>query len=386
MKFMKKFWQKNSRGLSFWVKLLFFWQVGLTAVALLSGLVIAPREGFVYTEFKKTVNPPLFWSRANFDGIHYLGISRGGYGLYQQAFFPFYPKLISFFRPFFAGRDLLAAIFISGVCLAISIWLLYRLTRFDFGEEVARCSTVFLLLFPTAFFFGLAYTESLFLALVLGSFLAARRKRWFLAGALGALASYTRLVGIFLLPALVWEWWEQNKGKGLKHLIHPKALGLGLIPLGLLAFMRYLWLNYQDPLLFVHVQPFFGAERSGGRVILLYQVFWRYFRMILTTKADPLYFAVWLELLTMLGFIFLLFWAYKKKVRGSYLVFSLFALILPTLSGTLSSMPRYVLVVFPGFIALGTIKSTKLRGLFMLGFGLLSLVAAGLFFQGYWVS
>ena len=41
---------------------------------------------------------------------------------------------------------------------------------------------MFLLIFPTAYFLHIGYTESLFLALVLGSFLAARTDRWWLAG------------------------------------------------------------------------------------------------------------------------------------------------------------------------------------------------------------
>jgi hypothetical protein len=48
--------------------------------------------------------------------------------------------------------------------------------------------------------------------------------------------------------------------------------------------MYYLKANFGDPLLFFRVQPHFGAGRAGGRLILLYQVFWRYLKMLLTVE------------------------------------------------------------------------------------------------------
>jgi len=47
------------------------------------------------------------------------------------------------------------------------------------------------------------------MALVLGSFLAARTERWWLAGALGGLAALARINGLVLIPALAAEAFTQ---------------------------------------------------------------------------------------------------------------------------------------------------------------------------------
>ena len=150
--------------------------------------------------------------------------------------------------------------------------------------------------------------------------------------------------------------------------------------------MRFLQINFNDSLIFFHNQPFFGVSRPEGKIVLLYQVLFRYFKMILTTKLDPLYFTVWLEFLAVAGFIFLLIKSYLVKIRRSYLVFSLLTLLAPTLIGTFSSLPSYVLVLFPCFIYLGMIKSAKTRVIIQVIFILSAIFSVLLFFNGYWVA
>ena len=55
-------------------------------------------------------------------------------------------------------------------------------------EEIAERAVLLLLLFPTSFFLTAFYTEGLFLLLTVGAFLAARRGRWAVAGALATLS------------------------------------------------------------------------------------------------------------------------------------------------------------------------------------------------------
>ena len=115
-------------------------------------------------------------------------------------------------------------------------------------------------------------------------------------------------------------------------------------------------------------------------------------KMIIT--VDPhqyLYFNVWLEFLVALIFLLLLIlgWGKRKKyqIPASFLIFASFAYLLPTLTGTFSSLPRYVLACFPAFMVLEKLLSQKrlFRIYFVfsiLGFTLL----AAFFFRGYWVA
>jgi hypothetical protein len=115
--------------------------------------------------------------------------------------------------------------------------------------------------------------------------------------------------------------------------------------------MIYLKIKFNDPFLFVNVQNSFGSGRETKKIILIYQVFWRYLKMFFTVNPqNPIFFTTCLELFSTLLFIILIIYGYFKKIRPSYLIYGSLALILPTLTGNLSSMPRYLLVIFPAFI------------------------------------
>lgn len=365
---MKKFWENNKKIIKFILLIFIAWQVVLFIVGLYSSKFITPKRQFMYNDEKDFSNPVWLWNRANFDGVHYLQISRNGYGLYQQAFFPLYPKLIKSLRPLFGKMDLVAGVLISGFSSLLIFYLFYKLILIDFKEKVAKKALLAFIVFPTSFYLGCVYTESIFIALVLGSFCFARKGKWLAAGVLGALSSYCRIPGIFLFPALILEWFEQRSED------EKKTNWRSLLPIFLI------------PLMFWRIQPYFSAGRSGGKIILLYQVFWRYLKMILTTKADLLYFNVWMEVLTAVVFLILLFIAFRRNIRKSYLLFSVISFLVPTLTGTFLSLPRFALTMFPCFIVFGMVKNKLLYSLMLVVFAILLLVSSGLFFNGYWVS
>ncbi len=75
-----------------------------------------------------------------------------------------------------------------------------------------------------------------------------------------------------------------------------------------------------------------------------------------------------------------------KKMRPSYWLFSLFTLLIGTLNGTFTSMPRYVIpsmiFIFP-FIVMQ--RKIKLNIIFVIS-GLLMVVLTMMFIRGYWVA
>jgi mannosyltransferase PIG-V len=143
------------------------------------------------------------WNR--WDAPHYIEIARTGYktGI-DLVVHPLFPALIRGFE--FVTRDYLASAFlVSGLALIAAIPLLRRLVALDHSPQIALRACWFFLIFPTAYFLQIGYTESVFLALVFGAFLASRTDRWWLAGLLGMLAAMTRMNGLVLLPALAVE-------------------------------------------------------------------------------------------------------------------------------------------------------------------------------------
>lgn len=360
------------------------WRIWLQ-VFLWLGIFVLPLKSILIGGADKYFLHPGLWAWSNFDGEHYLAIAQHGYGDFEQAFFPFYPFLIKTFAPFFGSNlfsFLLSSLFLSHVFFFLAVLIFYLLVRIDYDNRVSKKAVIFLLVFPTSFFFISSYTESLFLFLVLGSFYSSRRGHWFIASVLGILAASTRPIGIFLFPALLWEWWSQHD--------HPRSIRslipILLIPLGLLYYVNFLNVSYGDPLLFIRSQPFFGAERSVDKVVLIYQVFWRYFKMAMTTRFDPLYYTIWLELLSTVIFLGGLIAALHKKVRFSYLIFAFFAFLTPTLTGTFSSMPRYVLVLFPCFIVFAKTKESIVSKIIILVSCVLLALTTIFFTRGYFVG
>lgn len=366
------------------IKNVFLWRVFITLVSIVGILLVPFKDSFPYrNEILKPFGSPVFWSWGNFDGVHYLNIAREGYfAEFSQAFFPVFPLLIRYLNIFFQNH-LATGLFLSHVSFVFFIYYLYKLILLDHDKYVAKKAILALILFPTSFYFVSLYTESFFMLLVVGSFYAFRTKRQTLGIILAAIASSTRIVGIFLLPALLYEKYISLPKNQNKNFVH--YLPFAFIGLGLFSYMAHLYINYGDALYFLHAQPSFGAGRSD-KLILLYQVIYRYIKMLFTVYPLSLVFlTVVQEFVSSIFFLFLLLKGVLKG-RFSYYIFSFLAFITPTLTGTFSSMPRYVLVLFPAFILIGQTKNRLLFQAYIIVSVILLIINTILFTRGYWVA
>lgn len=350
------------------------WRLFLFSVAYISPTII-PTFGnkFPYPNDLRQSNLPHFiWSWGNFDGVHYLRIANKFYDdQYTQTFFPLYPLLIKIFSILTFDNLIISALLISNAAFLAALILFYKLLIKNFSENVAFWSCLFLLTFPTSFYFGSIYTEGLFFLLLILSFYLYGKGQVLAASIAGSASSATRLVGIFLAPSLV-------KNYKIKSLIP-----VLIVPTGLISYMIYLKIAFNDPFYFLTAQSFFGQERST-QVLLLPQVFWRYFK-ILTTTSGSIFFNAALELASTLFAIVLLIFA-TKIVKRQWLIFSWAAVLVPTLTGTLTSMPRYILVAFPIYIVLAHVKNAFIKVMILIVFLTLLSICTLFFTQGYWVA
>lgn len=357
------------------------WRMGLFIVAFISGLLISFGNKFPYAEsllFNSHL-PKFIWSFANFDGVHYLTIAKSGYAAnFTQVFFPLYPILMRTLN-ILINNYVLSGLIISNLAFFLSLVLFYKLLKLDFDDNKIINTILLFIIFPTSFYFGSIYTESLFFLFVIASFYSARKNNWLLAGFFGFLASLTRFFGVFLLPALLIECYLQKRSLR-------SVIPLMLIPIGLSLYMLYLKTNFNDPLFFIHAQPVFGAQRTSGDIILFPQVVFRYIKILLSVNPLSLpFFNALFEFIVSILFLFLSL-AALIKTRLSYSIFSFVAYIIPTLTGTFSSMPRYVLILFPCFIIIGQLKSSVLKNLIYMIFLSLMITSIILFTSGYWVA
>jgi hypothetical protein len=377
---------------SYALKIIFafvLWRIALFIIAY-SAILILPIFGnrFPYWDMmlSPTGLPSWIWGFGNFDGVHYLRIVTMGYesSQYSQAFFPLYPIFIKIIT-WYSGNYLISLISTNFIFL-LALFVIYKLFEIDFSKKTAFYTILLLLIFPTSFYFGSIYSESIFLFFVSSFLYLLRKKNYLAAGIYGFLACSTRILGLWLILVYLIEVYLENRNQNIKQLLTVNIVaGLLLIPLGLILYMFYLGVNFNDPLLFLNSQPAFGAERNNFPIILFPQVFYRYIKMILTIQwSSLLFFNVILELIfALFSFILLLFSC--KKIRFSYWLFSFGCWLTPTLTGTFSSMPRYVLMMFL-LLPLFTRMQKRYYIFFVILFIILGMLLTALFTRGYWVA
>lgn len=314
---------------------------------------------------------PMLGVIAQFDGVHYLTIIENGYlgtGLIQ-AFFPIYPflvKLVSLNNPYWPV--IVQSAFITNIIIFIGIALIFpQFIRQSLNYSAnLKWFWLSLLLFPTSFFLIMLYSEGLFFLLMLLFFIAIFQQKWWVGALLAGLASGTRLIGLFFLPVLLFEWFFTWFNKGDRNLSwwlfadlwlwikmnFFQIIVISLISLsGWLIYSGYLWITFNDPLYYFHVQEEFAVGRSE-EIVLLPQVAFRYLKMMVYSDFSNAYVVMleeaWLSFLAVLALFFS--W---KLVKPSIWLFSFLSFILPTLTGTFTSMPRYLLLMPVIWLVLG---------------------------------
>jgi len=316
------------------------------------------------------------WNR--WDASHYLRLAEHGYATsgdtrVSLVFFPLYPWLVRG-AAFFVRNYMAAAFVVSGIASIAVGLLLQKLVRLDESEAVARNTVWFLFIFPTSYFLHIAYTESLFLALTLGCFLAARNERWELAGLLGAGACLTRVNGLILGFALATEvihqYWKTRR-------INLRWLWIGVVPLG---FLGYLWLNHEvtgDYFAFTKIMHEHWYKKFASPWFGIHDLWLRALGLNVNEGLNELVAVAILSICTV--------WSWFR-LRPSYSVWITLNWVLITSTAFVLSVPRYTLTLFPVFILFARATSGRRFWFAMLTIGSLLYFAlyAGRFAQGLW--
>ena len=322
------------------------------------------------------------------DAIHYLSIAGHGYAAPPDtAFFPLYPLLIHL-GSWLTGSAALAAILISAGCFALALVLLHRLTELELGRPAADATVVLLAFAPLSFFFTAVYTESLFLALSVATIYAARREHWALAGGLGALAALTRVTGVLLVIPMAAVCLRRRRGtwRRLVSILAPAAALIGY--LGFLGMRGFGWLApLQQQAAVQHLHRFTGPidamlaaihSAAAGAAAILGGNAPTYAPSLagaLSPSAESVYlFAVGLLAVFALA-------AGLRSLPRPYTAYALAVLIVciasPVAGQPLKSLDRYVLTIFPLWMAAGRWASQRrlVRPLALAGAALLALFA-----------
>lgn len=267
------------------------------------------------------------------------------------VFFPLFPWIVGIVDTVVAAPAT-SAILVSTVASLFVAPLLYRLVATELGHRIGLLSAVFLLVFPTAYFLHIGYTESLFLALALGSLWMARTGRWWGAGALGLLAALTRVNGLVLVPALAVEAVLQWRRTG-----NPPLAAIAAMALVGIGFGIYLLVNlavYGDPLAFTQIQrDTWSKELSWPWIGIANITAW-----FSDPNIDSALLYGWAELAAVLvGLAATIVTAVRWRPSWAAWMAGNWLLIVST--GFVLSVPRYALVLFGIVVGMAVIAQRR---------------------------
>jgi hypothetical protein len=279
------------------------------------------------------------WER--FDTLWYLHIAQYGYDQPMAViFYPLYPALI---RIVSVGTPAMAAsLLISTAAAFFSFWGLLRLTESERTSRRRIAVLVVLAAWPSSFVLFAGYAESLTLALIVWAVIFAREGGWEPATLCGFLAGLCRPSGVLVaVPLFVLAWRSRRL----------RSLSVVFSPIGLLGYWGWLhWSGrpsvveayriYQGAML----APPWASLAEAARLIMGHG------DVVLGLKL----------ILVALAAVFSL----RREIRLEDKLFAL-AMVIQMLMYTgrpLLGGPRYVLPMYPAFLALGGYAARRWNG------------------------
>lgn len=353
--------------------------VNLFALVALNRLNCSPDTAFQWMPLiikqpvQQSWNPIELHNR--WDSYWYLDIAQNGYSLRGEedisnvVFFPLYPLLIRWVTPLVGNNPVLAGWLLSCVFLLLAAGLLTRLCEEFHPEFSPHLPLVFLLAHPAAFFLNAVYTESLFLFLSVATVLWARRRHFLFAGLCAALASATRLSGLFLCAFLLIEFVQIN---GWRTIWTRRILPLAIAPLGTIAFFLYHWITFGDFFLYLEAQSHFGRDFSVNLADLTFN----HHAGLANNLLD------WSHTLV----AFTLAIVVCCRLRWSYGAYMLISLLVPLSTGSALAMPRYSMVLFPMYMIAAAVRSPLAKNSWLFASTLFLALDIIRFVNHYWTS
>lgn len=320
------------------------------------------------------------------DGRWYLLIAQHGYPhrMYQEglgsrwAFFPAFPAAIravaEVTRLSLPDAAVLAA-FVFGLTATVAVWLAVREV---FGERLANRATLLFAFFPLSCMLSFAYTEGLFLTAAAGALYALQRRWWITAALFACLAGLTRNTGAVvilcvLVVAIPAAWRERR--------LRP-AVAAALAPLGLVSFMAYGWAMVGTPLAFLTSERFWQGQHFVWFMTPVNALL-----SLVTVSAHGLHLAqaAWCTaavVFVYFGVVCLLALSRARRVPAVWWLYTLGTVAIAFSAFYSQSIPRYTMVAFPLFVAIGWKLRTVSRTALIAAFGCLQGVLTVIFLIG----
>jgi hypothetical protein len=303
---------------------------------------------------------PFMNKQVSWDSEFYLSIAINGYNdpyvtkvkvngkviPLSYAFFPFYPAMIWLFSwPLkIFGMNAIATATLAGVIVSIlgalcGMIALYYMARNKLKESGGFRAAFYLIIFPSAFFLSVIYTEGLFIGLAFSSLVFMLHRKWVFASILASCAVLTRSVGVVLIvPMGIIFLRDLNYKKILSNINFNNLIKIGFIILPLIVFLiwKFSYLGRQFDIIQKawFGRGLFSINKSLASWIYAFQMVFSKYNQSMAYHLMEIIFPI-LALIAC-GFTFR---HYPEIATFSFIVI-LFALF----SGDIQGMYRYVLV------------------------------------------
>ncbi len=319
---------------------------------------------------------------STWDSHHYLELVERGYraGEPSSAMYPLFPALIRAADPL--GAPVPIGLALSQLCFLCGCALLYWIVEARHGARAASASVLALAAYPGSCFYGLIYTEALFLVLSLALFFCIERGRHGWAAAAGFLLPLTRTVGVLAILPLACTFWERR---------HARAQAAGTllvassVAAGCAAYFGWLHLATGNALEGIEAQAFYVSEPSFAKLVdplgFLAELF--------TVKGVLSFRGGFIDRVVFASYAALLIPIWRTCTRGEFL-WALGLGFVPAAAVSFMSFTRYTSVIFPLFIVVGVYlarpENARVAGGALRMSLLFQLLLLGMHASSFWVG
>ena len=345
-----------SVAFAIFLKALYFSQALLLNYTTGTGDYTASFDGYIHT-LKK--NDAFWYERIATQGYPViderseLGYHDGAeYRQSEWAFFPLYPLLTASLAHV-PGMSIDLAFLVISYFFSLAAFLLFYLFILGFSGErkLALITTLLLMAFPFHYYFTVFYTEAIFLALTVGSFICILKGRYGICSVMLAALALLRPNGIVIVVPLYYFMLEkEGLATGLrlqwKDILRTENMvrtaWFLTAPLAFLAYGYYQYRMTGEFFAFSIAQegwyreprfPLLSLFREGN----------------LANQFDSVY---------TIGFMLFAIFIWKRLPVSLNLIIWL-GILLPLASGTVQSMPRFISVIFPFMMIMGSVLTSS---------------------------
>lgn len=279
----------------------------------------------------------------------------------SYAYLPFYPAMIRLFvwplkllglNPIATAS--LAAVIVSALGTLGGMAALHFLARDERDESQAWRAVFYLMVFPSAFFLLMAYTEGLFVGLAFGSLALLKQRKWLWAALLAACAVLTRSIGVALVVPMAFVFCNELNYRDFKANLNRANLSKaawGILPVMTFLLWKFSTLGFRFDI--IQAAWFERGFMKFGKTWASWSYAWN---QVAHGNGQSMAY----HLMEMVfPAIALAACGFTLNKHPEATLFSLAAILLALFSGDIQSMYRYMLATPALFIYLGQLGKNQ---------------------------